>query len=158
MPGPLVYVETTVISYHTSRPSRDIVVAGHQAVTEEWWDRALPELTPVISPVVLDEIAGGDPDAAAKRLEAVDGWDVLTLTDKAVTLARTYFDAIDLPEAARADSLHLALATAHGVEYLVSWNCRHIASARVRQVVQSINDRHGLQTPLICTPEELLEV
>lgn len=112
----------------------------------------------MISAVVLDEIGEGDADAATKRLAVVTGWEVVDLTEEAVTLAEEYFRIIELPETARADALHLALATRHGLEYLVTWNCRHIASARVRQVVQTINERHGLATPLICTPEELMEI
>ncbi|MFA7235735.1 MAG: type II toxin-antitoxin system VapC family toxin [Phycisphaeraceae bacterium] len=158
MTKPLIYVETTVISYYTSRPSRDVVVAGHQAVTNEWWERVLPSFTPMISAVVLDEIGDGDADAATKRLAVVTGWEVVELTEEAGTLAEEYFRAIELPEAARADSLHLALATWHGLDYLVTWNCRHIAGARVRQVTQAINERHGLATPSICTPEELMEI
>lgn len=136
MPKPTIYVETTVISYFASRPSRDIVIAGHQAVTTQWWESDLPKFAPAISQVVLDEIAAGDPEAAVKRLSLVTGWDVLGLTHEVESLAIEYFDAISLPQAARADALHLALATAHGVDYLASWNCRHIASARVRQIVQ----------------------
>jgi predicted nucleic acid-binding protein len=105
---PVIYVETTVISYYTSRSSRDVVVAGHQAVTTDWWERDLPKFTPVISPVVLDEIGSGDAEAAAKRLAVVKGWDVLELTDEAESLAVDYFKGIALPDAARADALHLA--------------------------------------------------
>jgi hypothetical protein len=111
----------------------------------------------MISQVVLDEISTGDLDAASKRLAAVASMDVLELTPEVETLAIEYFDAITLPQTARADASHLALATWHGMDYLTTWICRHIASARVRQLVQRINDRHGLVTPVICTPEELLE-
>ncbi len=154
---PVLYVETTVISYYTSRPSRDIIIAGHQAVTVQWWESDLPKFAAVISQVVLDEIATGDPEAAAKRLAAVATMDILEMTEEVESLAVDYFNGIALPETARADAFHLALATCHGVDYLTSWNCRHIASARVRQSVQQINDRRGLATPVICTPEELLE-
>ena len=157
MAKPLIYVETTVISYQASRPSRDVVIAGHQAVTAQWWESDLPKFAPVVSQVVLDEISSGDPDAVAKRLALVRGMDVLEMTGEVQSLAIEYFEGIALPETARADALHLAMATWHGVDYLTRWNCRHIASARVRQVVQQINERRGLATPVICTPEELLE-
>lgn len=157
MPKPVVYIESTVISYYASRPSRDVVIAGHQAVTTEWWESELPKFTAVVSQVVLDEIAMGDPKAAAKRLAIVEGLDLLELGEEVESLAVAYYHGIALPEAARADALHLALATWHGVDYLTSWNCRHIAGARVRQVVRRINESLGMATPVICTPEELLE-
>lgn len=157
MSRPVVYIETTVISYFASRPSRDVVVAGHQAVTSMWWESELPKFMPVISQIVLDEIATGDPVAAGRRLEAVAGMDLLAVTDEVESLAIEYFQGIGIPEAARADALHLALGTCHGVDYLITWNCRHIASGRVRKSVQEINDRRAFLTPIICTPEELLE-
>jgi hypothetical protein len=154
---PTIYIETTVISYFTSRPSRDVVIAGHQAVTAEWWERDLPKFLPVISSVVRDEISAGDSLAAARRLAVVAKWNVLKLNDEATLLAIEYFDETALPEAARADAMHMAMAAWNGIDYLVTWNCRHIASARVRQLVEKINERRGLATPVICTPEELLE-
>jgi len=157
MAKPVIYIETSVIGYYTARTSRDVIFAGHQAVTRQWWKADLPKFKGVISQVVLDEIAAGDSEAAAERLAAVKSFDVLDLAPQVVSLARQYFDEIALPESCRADSLHLALATVHGVDYLASWNCRHIASARVRRIVESMNDRRKLATPLICTPEELLE-
>src|SRR5687767_6448155 len=125
---PVVYVESSVISYLTSSTSRDLVVAGHQAVTAEWWKDELPKFKPVISPVVIDEISAGDPQAAMKRLAEVEGMDLLEINNDIKDLAARYFEAIAIPEGARADALHLALATWHGTDYLVTWNCRHIAS------------------------------
>jgi len=154
---PVAYIETTVISYVTAKPSRDIIVAGHQAVTTEWWDRDLPKFRAVISPVVLDEISAGDADAIARRLAVVEGMPLLELTSEVTALAMRYYDSVRLPETARADALHLALATMHGTDYLVTWNCRHIANGRVRKLVEEINDSLGINTPAICTPEELLE-
>lgn len=154
---PLLYVETTVISYYASRPSRDVVVAGHQAVTSQWWEQDLPKFQPHVSQVVLDEIGAGDLEAASRRLAIVGGMSILELTDDVESLAADYFSKVNLPESARADALHLALATSHRMDYLVTWNCRHIASARVRKTVREINEKYGLMTPIICTPEELLE-
>lgn len=157
MAKPSIYIETTVISYYTSRPSRDVVVAGHQATTIQWWEQDLPKFSPFISQVVIDEIATGDADASERRLAAVKNMNALELTEGVGALAIEYFDAITLPETARADALHLAIGTWHGMDYLVSWNCKHIASARVRKIVEQINSNRQLATPVICTPEELLE-
>jgi hypothetical protein len=155
--GPTAYIETTVISYYAAKPSRDVVVAGHQAVTAEWWEKDLPKFQPVISSVVLDEVSAGDPIAVTRRLEAIKGMPLLELSGDVTMLAIRYHESIRLPESARADSLHLALASWHGADYLVTWNCRHIASGRVRLLVRQINERLGIATPVICTPEELLE-
>jgi len=154
---PVVYVESSVISYQTSATSRDLVVAAHQAITADWWKNDLPKFRPVISPVVIDEISAGDPQAAKRRLLEVETMELLEVNDEVSDLAARYFQAIAIPESARADALHLALATWHGTDYLVTWNCRHIASGRVKKIVAEINDSQGIGTPVICTPEELLD-
>ncbi len=153
-----VYIETTVIGYYTARRTRDIVTAAHQEITREWWDVTLPKLQPYISQVVIDEVSRGDESAAADRTAAVEGFFVLEVTPEVVALAEEYFAVLDIPEKAKNDSLHLATAVMHGIDYLVSWNCTHIAAARVRGVVDELNDEHGYATPVICTPEELMEV
>ncbi len=153
-----VYIETSVISYLTARPSRDLVVAAHQQLTTDWWDLALPQLDGFISPIVLEEIAKGDPQAAQKRLNVAGAFDVLELVPSIKELADLYFAAIELPEKARADAYHLAMAVWHGMDYLVTWNCVHIAGARVKRVVELVSRKQNLQTPIICTPEELMEV
>jgi len=155
---PSVYIETSVISYRTGRPSRDLVVAAHQQITEEWWLEVLPQCEPHISPVVLTELEQGDPEAARRRMAVVEDMGVLAVTDGVVELASEYFAGLDLPEAARPDSYHLALAVCHGMDFMVTWNCKHIAGARTRRIVQRINAERGVNTPVLCTPEELMEV
>jgi len=155
---PTVYIETSVVSYLTAQTSRDLVVAAHQQVTAEWWRLALPQLEPFVSPVVLEEIARGDPQAAKKRMDAVAAFGVLEVVPEVRDLAERYFAAIDLPEKARADAYHLALAVWHGMNYLVTWNCTHIAGGKVKLIVQRINAGKGIIPPVICTPEELMEI
>lgn len=152
-----VYVESSVISYYTARRSRDIIVAAHQEITLDWWEKALPLFEAFVSQVVHDEIARGDPKAAQQRLEAVQELQVLEMTPEAAVLADLYYRALEIPEKTRNDSFHLALAVYHGMDYLVSWNCSHIAAGRVIGIVQTINEERGYQTPIICTPEELME-
>jgi len=154
---PTVYIETSVISYLTSRPSRDLIVAAHQQITQDWW-RLLYLFVPYISEVVYDEISMGDSKAADKRINAIKGFTYLNINTKVLDLAKEYFDAINLSEKARLDSVHLALAVHHGLDYLVSWNLVHISGARPRKIVEQINYSHNIRTPIICTPEELLEV
>ena len=153
-----VYIETTVISYLTARPSRDLIVAAHQQVTVEWWEKTLPKLEPFISPIVIEEASRGDESAAELRLEKVIEFPVLEITDAVQDLAELYFDRIPIPDKARGDAFHLTVATFHGMDFLVSWNFNHILSARVRAVIQEINTTRGTSTPIMCTPEELMEV
>lgn len=152
-----VYIETSVISYYTSRPSRDLIIAGHQQITQEWWSQKTLRYEPYVSEVVLDEISRGDMTAAQSRLNAVDGFLSLAVTPDVFKLAREYYTALQLPDKARLDAIHLALAVQHGMDFLVSWNFVHIVGARPRATVQTINYNKGIRTPLICTPEELLE-
>ena len=155
---PTVYIETTVVSYLTSRPTRDLLVAAHQQVTREWWDLGLPNLDAYISAVVVDEISRGNPIAADKWLETVRGFPLLEVVPEVDELAELYFATIDIPDGARADSYHLALACHHGMDFLVTWNCKHLASGRVKLLLERVNSSRGLRTPFICTPEELMEV
>jgi predicted nucleic acid-binding protein len=155
---PTVYLETTVISYLAARPSRDLIIAGHQQITRDWWKYVLPLCDPFISPIVLEEVERGDTDAAQLRTEMIAGLPVLEIVPEVARLAESYFAATVIPEKARADSYHLALAAWHGMEYLLSWNCTHIVSGRVRRQIEEINAEHGIRTPVMCTPEELMEV
>ena len=158
MPNPSVYIETTVVSYVTARPSRDLIVAAHQQVTMEWWENTLPHCQPFVSPVVIEEAARGDREAAKLRLEKIAGFPVLEVTNEVRELADLYFAHTQIPEKARGDAYHLALATYHGIDFLVSWNFTHILAAPIRVMIQDINASRGIRTPIICTPEELMEV
>lgn len=153
-----VYIETTVVSYLTARPSRDLIVAAHQQVTVEWWENVLPLLDPFVSPIVIEEASRGDDAAARERLSKIEAFAVLEVTDEVRNLADRYFERIQIPEKARGDAYHLAVATYHGMDFLVSWNFTHILSARVHTAIYEVNALLGITTPIICTPEELMEV
>lgn len=153
-----VYIESTVISYFVAKPSRDLIVAAHQQITQDWWESALPFLSPYISQFVISEISLGDAVASSARLKAISSFPVLEMTPEIASLANLYFKAINIPAKARSDAFHLAMAAWHGLDFMVSWNCAHIASGRVRAIVKQINGASGLATPTICTPEELMEV
>lgn len=157
-PKPTVYIETSIISYLTARPSRDLIVAAHQQITRDWWETALPKYEAVISPIVLDEIAKGDSQAAQLRLEQVSDFAILAITPEVRSLANLYFEALQIPEKARADTYHLALASNQGINFLVSWNCRHIVNANFTIKIENINSRYGIRTPIICTPDTLMEI
>jgi predicted nucleic acid-binding protein len=154
---PTVYVETTVISYLVAKPSRDLITAAHQQITYAWWETALPLFDAFISPMVMEEITRGDTEAVRLRLESVSSFPLLEVLPEVRSLAEAYFSAVEIPEKARADSYHLALAAWHGMDYLVSWNCTHIVSGRVKRIVEEVNSTYGIRSPIICTPEELME-
>lgn len=153
---PTAYLETTVISYLTALPSRDLVLAAHQQVTREWWSaRAAFEL--YVSQFVLDEASAGDPAAAARRADALRGLPVLDLTQDATLLAAEFVRAGGIPARARIDALHVAVASVHGIDYLVTWNCVHIANATMRGRLEAICRSAGFDPPIICTPIELVQ-
>jgi len=149
-----VYVETSVISYLTALPSRDLVVAAHQQVTHEWWS-ARNRFALLISEAVLEEIARGDKVAAARRVAAVDGIAVLSATSSAQALALGFLQAAAMPTNAAIDAVHVAIAATHGVDFLVTWNCSHIANAAVRERIEAVCRAAGFRPPVICTPLEL---
>lgn len=151
-----VYIETSVVSYLTSFPSRDLLVAAHQKITHAWWTtRDRFEL--YVSEAVLSEARAGDPGAAQRRLVAISAFPVLVTTDDAVALARRFVSEGALPQKAFLDALHVAIAAMHGLDFLVTWNCTHTANAQIRARLEAICRSRNLQPPTICTPEELQE-
>lgn len=155
MAKPRVYLESTIISYLTSRPSRDQVIAGQQELTRYWWDHCRSQFDPVISLAVLEEIRQGDPEAAARRLETVRDLPLLDLHPSVVEFAAQIQEFLSIPPKATEDALHLSVAVMHRVEYLLTWNCRHIANASLWSRLESLCRAEGLVTPVICTPYEL---
>ena len=130
---PTAYIESSIISYLTARPSRDLIVAAHQQITVDWWEDVRPKVDGFISPFVNQEISRGDSEAAQKRIEAVKDLPVLEINHDIQELAEKYFVALEIPEKARLDAAHLAIAVWHEMDYLLSWNCRHIVSAILPQ-------------------------
>lgn len=151
-----VYLETSVISYLTARPSRDVVSAGHQQVTLAWWERRRHDFEVVASHLVEQEVSSGNPEAATRRLAVLEGVPLLNVTEAANELAIAIVRGGLLPQAAFPDALHIATATVHEIDYLLTWNCAHIANAEILPRVASICESYGLTLPFICTPEELL--
>ncbi|HEX8276921.1 MAG TPA: type II toxin-antitoxin system VapC family toxin [Longimicrobiaceae bacterium] len=151
-----VYVETSIVSYLTARPSRDLIVAGHQQVTHEWWRSQRSRFHLFASQLVIREASGGDPEAARARLRALDDLPLLEILPAAVTLSQALLTQGALPRKATADALHIAVAAAHGIEYLLTWNCKHIANAEMRPLIERTCRVHGVEPPVLCTPEELM--
>jgi predicted nucleic acid-binding protein len=153
---PRVYLETTIPSYLTAWPSRDLVRAAHQQITRDWWDRRRAVFELYISQVVLRECRAGDATAAGERLKILQDLPLLEQTEEATRLAQALVDRVPLPERAAVDALHVAIAAVHGVDYLLTWNCTHIANATLRDPIESVCRENGYEPPAICTPDELL--
>jgi hypothetical protein len=152
-----VYVETTVVSYLTARPNRDVVIAGHQQVTHDWWDTRRASYELCTSQLALKEAGAGDPQAAQERLEVMKDMTLLETSQDALDLAKALIQAGALPVKAADDALHIAVAAMNGVPYLLTWNCRHLANATMRPIIEAACVGKGVKAPIICTPEELLE-
>jgi len=155
MDKPTIYLETSFISYLVARPSRDIIVAAHQQLTFDWWSNQRHHYDLFISQVVFDEARAGDAQEAAKRLAAVEGLPLLELTEEGIRLAEKLIQLHAVPKKAAQDALHIAIACVNGMDYLLTWNCKHIANARMRSKIDEICRGMGYGPPIICTPEEL---
>jgi hypothetical protein len=151
-----LYLETTIPSYLTAWPSRDVVMAGHQQVTREWWERRRRDFTIYISTFVLDEAGDGDPAAAQRRLEVLRELPLLAATAPTLELAGRLVRDCRLPPRAAIDAVHIAIAAVHGMDYLLTWNCTHLANAEIIPKVRAVSENAGYVFPMICTPEELM--
>jgi hypothetical protein len=154
---PRLYLETTIPSYLTAWPSRDLIVAAHQQITQEWWRTRREAFDVYASQFVLDEAGGGDPDAARERLELLNALPLLNISDDVLPLATALLQSGIIPAKAARDASHIAISAVHGIDYLMTWNCAHIANATIVKTVRRICEQNGFSCPIICTPEELLE-
>jgi hypothetical protein len=154
---PSVYLETTIVSYLTAWPSRDLVIAASQQTTRQWWSDRKDDFEVYVSQTVVEEASGGDPEAAQRRLEVLKGIPHLATTAEVSLLAKAILQDVPLPSRAHTDALHIALAAVHGMNYLVTWNCAHIANATLRLRIEAVCRAAGYEPPIICTPQELLE-
>ena len=151
-----VYLETTIPSYLTAWPSRDLIIAGHQQMTKEWWRTRRDEFEIYISQFVLDEAGAGDAEAAQERLAILKPLPLLDISEAVLELASAILQSGIIPTKAARDAAHIAISAVHGIDFLLTWNCAHIANAQIVKKVQAICTQHGLPCPLICTPEELM--
>lgn len=152
-----VYLETTIPSYLAARPSRDLVTAAHQQITLDWWTSRRAAFTLYVSELVVQEAGLGDPDSAERRLEYLAGLPSLLISPAAERLAVELLRAELLPANAAADALHIAIAACHGMDFLLTWNIRHLANAAIRRRIDTVCRDAGYLPPVLCTPEELME-
>jgi len=150
-----VYIETSIISYLTGRPSRNLLVAAWQNLTIGWWEKRRNLFELFVSELVLEEAGRGDLEAVERRLKVIEEIPLLKLTDFAVELSKKLISENALPIKATNDALHIALSAVHNIDYLLTWNCRHIDNAEIKPLIRSVIIASGYNYPEICTPQEL---
>ena len=151
-----VYIESSVISYLAAWPSRDLVIAGHQAITAEWWDNHRLRYDAYVSPLVVEEISAGDASAAEERLRVIADIPSVSIAAEAESLASALLASNAVPANSARDALHIAIAATQGMDYLVTWNFKHINNASTRTMVVNVVSNSGLVCPVLCSPEELM--
>jgi hypothetical protein len=151
-----VYIETSILGYLTARPSRDIVVSANIQITREWWDTRRSDFQLYSSQAVVKETSQGDTAIAVQRLEILRDFSLLDLNQSVLDLAEQFLGRSNLPTKADVDAVHIAAATVHGMDYLLTWNCKHIANAQIQGKLAEISLDFGYELPVLCTPYELL--
>jgi hypothetical protein len=153
-----VYIETSVFSYLTARPSNDLRAMANQNATIEWWETQRPNYSIFASDLVVAEAGKGNPEAAQRRLAAITSLPLLQIFPEVRKLAQALIENHALPTKAEADAYHVAITTVNGMEYLLTWNCTHIANAYTRPKIEATCRGLGYEPPVICTPFELMEI
>lgn len=153
---PKVYIETSVVSYYAGRASRDVVVAGHQQATLDFWSLLASELSPFVSALVVKEAGKGDPELAKNRLDAVRPFPVLQTTPEAERLAQTLLDARAIPAEYPEDALHVAVAATASMEFIVTWNFAHINNPFTKMMIRQTVENGGYECPEIVSPDAFL--
>jgi len=153
-----VYIETTVVSYFAARPSRDIMVAAHQAVTRELWPELSAKYEPYISALVLEESRRGDPEQSRVRLSAIEQFPMLDINDEVRRLAEQIIANRGIPAECPEDALHIAVAAVNGMDVIITWNIGHLNNPFSRKTIRKVIESEGYECPEVCSPEELLEV
>ena len=152
-----LYVETSIVSYLRSRAASHVVAAARQFLTRRWWDEERNSYDLVISQYVLDEAAKGNPTLAAERLKQLKGIPLLEIVPEIQKIADAILAQAILPAKAEFDALHFAVAAYYRVDYLLTWNCTHIANARILPRIREILRQSGFPSPMVCTPEEMVD-
>jgi predicted nucleic acid-binding protein len=151
-----IYIETSIIGYLTARSSNNLILMANVETTRQWWDDRRSQFTLYISQVVLDEVARGDDKMASRRLEILRNFPLLEIDQAVQQLAAQFLSKSNLPPKASDDALHIAAATVYGLDYLLTWNCKHIANAQIQKKLLQISLDAGYELPTICTPYELM--
>jgi hypothetical protein len=155
---PTVYLETTIIGYLAMRVSSVLRVAANQQTTREWWENHRKDFDVYVSPYVVNECSDGDRSAATERLEYLAEIPLLEISEDVNVLADALMADVPLAAKAATDALHISIATVNGVQYLLTWNCKHIANPSLRPRIERVCREMGYEPPVICTPQELMEI
>ncbi|CAK0751257.1 Type II toxin-antitoxin system VapC family toxin [Gammaproteobacteria bacterium] len=150
-----VYIESSIISYLAARPSRDIVIAARQTITETWWKKRRGEFELYISALVEQEISQGDTEAAKRRLKAIENIPLIATSSEAQNLAEDLLAQGAIPANSEEDALHIGIAAAAGIDFLLTWNFKHINNAHAKSAIIAVVEAHGFVCPTLCSPEEL---
>lgn len=150
-----VYIETTIPSFLTALPSKNLIVAGKQEVTRQWWEKRKANYHLCASQYVLDEASIGDEAAARKRMEALDRIELLEVDEEVIRLVKVIMTTGLIPSKAETDAGHIAVSARHGIDFMITWNCTHIANAEILGRLNYIVSEAGYFLPTICTPDEL---
>ncbi|MFM6326111.1 MAG: type II toxin-antitoxin system VapC family toxin [Microcystis panniformis] len=151
-----VYIETSVIGYLTARSTKNLIIAANIEITREWWEFRRNDFILYTSEAVLEEVAKGDTAIASPRLDILRDFPLLALNDAAQDLAKQFLTRSNLPPKAKVDAIHIVAATVHGMDYLLTWNCKHIANAQIQGKLAEITLGCGYVLPILCTPNELM--
>ena len=151
-----IFIETTIPSYYVARPSRNLLQAARQELTREWWDGQRHGFELFTSQLVLDEAAVGESAKAAERLQLLDGIALLDLNEEVGALATKLVETGIVPAVAGRDAFHLAAAGVHGMNFLLTWNSKHIANPFIAERLLSCFSGMGVHLPVICTPEQFI--
>ncbi len=151
-----VYIETSIIGYLTARTSNNLILVANVEATREWWDTRRTQFDLYILQTVLDEVVRGDAEIASKRLEIISDFPLLKVDEAVQNLAMQFLAKSNLPPKAADDAIHIALATVYSLDYLLTWNCKHIANAQIQKKLSQISFDAGYELPTICTPYELM--
>lgn len=152
---PVVYIESSVISYLVSRPSRDIIIAGRQAISLDWWENHRQRFEIRVSAIVEEEISRGDPLIAKRRLDLINQIPSLAISNEAAEIAKMLITRRAVPVGSEEDALHIGIAAAQGVDYLLTWNFKHINNAEKKLAILLVVESFGFLCPQLCSPEEL---
>ena len=155
---PSIYLETTIIGYLAMRMSGVLRIAANQQTTRDWWDNHRQKFELFVSRYVVDECSDGDPVAAQERLVFLEGIPLLEVGDDAIVLAESLLNNVPLPAKAAIDAYHISVAAVHGVQFLLTLNCKHIANPSLRTRIESVCRDMGCEPPVICSPQELMEI
>jgi len=151
-----VYIETSILGYLTARSTKNLILAANMEITKDWWESRRSAFILYTSEAVLEEVAQGDGAIAAQRLEVLRDFPLLALNQDVQGLAAQFLSRSNLPPKARVDAIHIAAATVHGMDYLLTWNCKHIANAQIQGKLADISLDFGYVLPVLCTPNELM--